>query len=31
MDQEFPLEQAAQAHTALEADHIGKIVLRVAS
>ena len=29
MDQEFPLEQAAQAHAALEADHIGKIVLKV--
>ena len=27
MDQEFPLEQAADAHRALEADHIGKIVL----
>ena len=27
MDQEFPLDQAADAHRALEADHIGKIVL----
>ena len=27
MDQEFTLEQAADAHRALEADHIGKIVL----
>lgn len=29
MDQAFPLEQAAEAHRALEADHIGKIVLKV--
>lgn len=29
MDKEFPLEQAAQAHEALEADHIGKIVLKI--
>lgn len=29
MDQEFALEQAAEAHAALEADHIGKIVLKV--
>lgn len=29
MDQEFPLEEATQAHVALEADHIGKIVLKV--
>lgn len=29
MDQTFPLDQAAQAHTALEADHIGKIALKV--
>ncbi len=27
--EEFPLEQAADAHRALEADHIGKIVLKV--
>ena len=26
----FPLEQAAEAHRALEADHVGKIVLKVA-
>ncbi len=30
MDREFPLEDAAGAHRALEADHIGKIVLAVA-
>lgn len=30
LDQRFPLEQAADAHRALEADHIGKIVLEVA-
>lgn len=30
LDQCFPLEQAADAHRALEADHIGKIVLEVA-
>ena len=29
MDQSFALEQAAEAHKALEADHIGKIVLEV--
>lgn len=29
MDQEFALEDAAKAHEALEADHIGKIVLKV--
>ncbi len=29
MDREFPLDQAADAHRALEADHIGKIVLNV--
>ncbi|SMX22991.1 NAD(P)H-quinone oxidoreductase [Boseongicola aestuarii] len=29
MDRAFPLEDAAAAHTALEADHIGKIVLTV--
>lgn len=29
MDQEFALDQAAKAHAALEADHIGKIVLNV--
>ncbi len=29
MDRSFPLEQAADAHKALEADHIGKIVLNV--
>lgn len=29
MDQEFALEDAAAAHRALEADHIGKIVLKV--
>ena len=29
MDQSFPLEQAGDAHRALEADHIGKIVLSV--
>ncbi|NNE87140.1 MAG: NAD(P)H-quinone oxidoreductase [Silicimonas sp.] len=29
MDREFPLEEAAQAHAALEADHIGKMVLKV--
>lgn len=26
----FPLEQATEAHSALEADHVGKIVLKVA-
>lgn len=31
MDQEFPLEQAVDAHRALDAAHIGKIVLRVSS
>ncbi|MEM9425652.1 MAG: NAD(P)H-quinone oxidoreductase [Pseudomonadota bacterium] len=30
MDQRFALDQAAKAHHALEADHIGKIVLEVA-
>ncbi|MDJ1015676.1 MAG: NAD(P)H-quinone oxidoreductase [Paracoccaceae bacterium] len=30
MDRSFPLENAADAHRALEADHIGKIVLNVA-
>ena len=30
MDARFPLDQAAEAHKALEADHIGKIVLEVA-
>lgn len=30
MDREFTLEDAAEAHRALEGDHIGKIVLRVA-
>ncbi len=30
MDQSFPLEQAGNAHRALEADHIGKIVLQIA-
>ena len=29
MDCEFALEEAAEAHRALEADHIGKIILRV--
>ena len=29
MDREFALEDAAEAHRALEGDHIGKIVLRV--
>lgn len=29
MDQRFPLAEAAAAHRALEADHIGKIVLEV--
>ena len=29
MDRSFPLEDAAAAHRALEADHIGKIVLNV--
>lgn len=29
MDQTFPLDQAAAAHHALEADHIGKIVLKI--
>ena len=29
MDRSFPLEDAAEAHRALEADHIGKIVLNV--
>lgn len=29
MDQTFALEDAAAAHTALEADHIGKIVLKL--
>ena len=30
MDSEFPLEEAAAAHTRLESsDHIGKIVLKV--
>ena len=29
MDREFALEEAAKAHRALEADHVGKIVLRV--
>lgn len=29
MDQSFPLSEAADAHRALEADHIGKIVLEV--
>ena len=29
MDREFALEDAAEAHRALEADHVGKIVLRV--
>lgn len=29
MDRSFPLEDAADAHAALEADHIGKIVLTV--
>ncbi len=29
MDRVFPLKDAADAHTALEADHIGKIVLNV--
>ena len=29
MEREFPLDQAADAHRALEADHIGKIVLNV--
>lgn len=29
MDAEFPLEDAAEAHRALEADHVGKIVLKV--
>lgn len=31
MDQSFDLADAAAAHTALEADHVGKIVLKVAS
>ena len=30
MDRSFPLENAADAHRALEADHIGKIVLNAA-
>ena len=30
MDRSFPLAEAAAAHEALEADHIGKIVLQVA-
>ena len=30
MDREFALEDAAKAHRALEGDHIGKIVLKVA-
>lgn len=30
IDQTFPLEDAAQAHRALENDHVGKIVLHVA-
>lgn len=30
MDRRFPLAEAAKAHHALEADHIGKIVLEVA-
>lgn len=30
MDRAFDLDEAAEAHRALEADHIGKIVLRVA-
>ncbi|MEM6385901.1 MAG: NAD(P)H-quinone oxidoreductase [Pseudomonadota bacterium] len=30
MDQTFPLESVVAAHEALEADHIGKIVLKVA-
>ena len=30
LDQRFPLAKAADAHDALEADHIGKIVLEVA-
>ena len=29
MDRTFPLEDAAGAHRALEADHVGKIVLKV--
>lgn len=29
MDRTFDLEEAAEAHRALEADHVGKIVLRV--
>ena len=29
MDKTFPLTEAADAHRALEADHIGKIVLKV--
>ena len=29
MDQTFPLDQAAAAHRALDADHIGKIVLKI--
>lgn len=29
MDREFALEDAAEAHRSLEADHVGKIVLRV--
>ncbi len=29
MDSEFPLAEAAEAHRRLEADHIGKIVLKV--
>lgn len=30
MDRAFPLEAAAEAHRTLEADHVGKIVLKVA-
>ena len=30
MDSEFPLDQAADAHRRIEADHAGKIVLKVA-
>ena len=30
LDQRFPLDRAADAHRALEADHVGKIVLEVA-